>query len=86
MKKVVMYSTLVCPYCMRAESFLKQKGVQSIEKILLDDNISMREEMVAKTGRKTVPQIFIGDAHVGGFDDLVELDRKGKLDAMLNLL
>jgi glutaredoxin 3 len=80
---VRMYSTAVCPYCMMAERLLKAKGVDEIEKIRIDLDPQQRAEMMEKTGRRTVPQIYIGDTHVGGFDDLSALDRQGKLDALL---
>jgi glutaredoxin 3 len=83
MAKVVMYSTAVCPYCQRAEMLLKQRGVSEIEKIRIDLDSAQRDQMIAKTGRKTVPQIFIGDRHVGGFDDLAALDREGGLVPLL---
>jgi glutaredoxin 3 len=83
MAKVVMYSTAVCPYCIRAEQLLKRKGVVEIEKIRIDLEPARGEEMIARTGRRTVPQIFIGDTHVGGCDDLHELDRQGGLDPLL---
>jgi glutaredoxin 3 len=83
MAKVVMYSTAVCPYCQRAEMLLKQRGVSEIEKIRIDLDSAQRDQMIAKTGRKTVPQIFIGDRHVGGFDDLAALDREGGLAPLL---
>lgn len=83
MAKVVMYSTAVCPYCQRAEMLLKQRGVTAIEKIRIDLDPAQRDQMMAKTGRKTVPQIFIGDRHVGGFDDLAALDREGGLTPLL---
>ncbi|WP_423839134.1 glutaredoxin 3 [Undibacterium luofuense] len=79
-----MYSTAVCPYCVMAERLLKAKGVEEIEKIRVDLDPAVREAMMQKTGRRTVPQIYIGDTHVGGFDDLSALDRAGKLDALLN--
>ncbi|WP_230427770.1 glutaredoxin 3 [Undibacterium luofuense] len=79
-----MYSTAVCPYCVMAERLLKFKGVEEIEKIRVDLDPAVREAMMQKTGRRTVPQIYIGDTHVGGFDDLSALDRAGKLDALLN--
>ncbi len=81
---VVMYSTAVCPYCIMAERLLKSKGIEDIEKIRVDLDPAVREAMMQKTGRRTVPQIYIGDTHVGGFDDLSALDRAGKLDALLN--
>lgn len=80
---VIMYSTGVCPYCIRAEQLLKNKGVETIEKIRVDLNPEQRAIMMEKTGRRTVPQIYIGDTHVGGFDDLAALDHAGKLDALL---
>lgn len=83
MAKVLMYSTAVCPYCVRAEQLLRQKGVAEIEKIRVDIEPERRDEMIARTGRRTVPQIFIGDTHVGGCDDLYALDREGKLDPLL---
>ena len=83
MVKVVMYSTGVCPYCIQAERLLKAKGVAEIDKIRVDLLPEQRAEMMAKTGRRTVPQIYIGDTHVGGFDDLSALDRAGGLDSLL---
>lgn len=83
MPKVQMYSTAVCPYCIQAERLLKAKGVAEIEKIRVDLQPELRDAMIAKTGRRTVPQIFIGDTHVGGFDDLSALDRAGGLDKLL---
>lgn len=83
MGKIRMYSTAVCPYCQRAEMLLKSKGVAEIEKIRIDLDPARREEMMEKTGRRTVPQIYIGEVHVGGFDDLAALDRAGKLDPLL---
>ncbi|MCK5720229.1 MAG: glutaredoxin 3 [Thiomargarita sp.] len=82
MPNVFMYSTRFCPYCVRAENLLNKKGVQ-VEKILVDDNPQEREKMVKITNRRTVPQIFIGDRHVGGYDDLVELDMDGELEPLL---
>lgn len=82
MPKIVMYATKTCPYCIRAEQLLARKGFTA-EKILVDDKPELREEMVRITGRKTVPQIFIGDRHVGGFDDMAALDREGELDPLL---
>lgn len=83
MAKVQMYSTAVCPYCIQAERLLKAKGVADIEKIRVDLQPELRDAMIAKTGRRTVPQIFIGETHVGGFDDLSALDRAGGLDKLL---
>jgi glutaredoxin 3 len=80
---VRMYSTAVCPYCQRAEALLKARGVADIEKIRIDLDPTRRDEMIAATGRRTVPQIYIGATHVGGFDDLAALDREGKLAALL---
>lgn len=78
-----MYSTAVCPFCVRAEALLKARGVTEIEKIRIDLDAARREEMIARTGRRTVPQIYIGETHVGGFDDLSALDRAGKLQPLL---
>ncbi len=83
MNKVVMYSTGYCPYCTRAEMLLKQRGVTEIEKIMVDEDPAQRAAMMERTGRRTVPQIYIGDTHVGGFDDLSALDRAGKLMPLL---
>ncbi|WIM05193.1 MAG: glutaredoxin 3 [Candidatus Nitricoxidivorans perseverans] len=84
MSRIVMYATATCPYCVRAEQLLNRKGVTGIEKIRVDLEPERREEMLAKSnGKRTVPQIFIGDFHVGGCDDLHELDRQGKLDPLL---
>lgn len=80
---VLMYSSGVCPYCTMAERLLKSKGVDEIEKIRIDLDPQQRTQMMEKTGRRTVPQIYIGDTHVGGFDDLSALDRAGKLDPLL---
>lgn len=81
--RVVMYSSGVCPYCTMAERLLTAKGVDVIEKIRIDLDPQQRAEMMTKTGRRTVPQIYIGDTHVGGFDDLTALEQGGKLDALL---
>lgn len=81
---VVMYTTAVCPYCQRAEQLLKARGVAAIEKIRIDRDPTLRQAMMARTGRRTVPQIFIGEIHVGGFDDLSALDRAGGLTPLLN--
>jgi glutaredoxin 3 len=78
-----MYSTGVCPFCQMAERLLKAKGVAAIEKIRVDLEPARRVEMMEKTGRRTVPQIYIGETHVGGYDDLAALDRAGKLDGLL---
>nr|WP_221320200.1 glutaredoxin 3 [Chitinivorax tropicus] len=78
-----MYSTVVCPYCVAAERLLTSKGVGEIRKILIDQDPALRDEMIERTGRRTVPQIFIGDHHVGGFDDLSALDRAGGLQPLL---
>ncbi len=78
-----MYATGVCPYCIRAEQLLRRKGVTEIEKVRVDLDAAQRDLMISKTGRRTVPQIFIGDTHVGGCDDLYALDHEGKLDALL---
>lgn len=83
MAKVTMYSTGVCPYCIQAERLLKAKGVAAIDKIRVDLQPGQRDEMIARTGRRTVPQIYIGETHVGGFDDLSALDRAGGLDKLL---
>lgn len=83
MPHVKMYTTAVCPYCQRAEMLLRKKGVNDLEKIRVDLDPQRREEMMRITGRRTVPQIFIGERHVGGFDDLAELDAGGELDPML---
>lgn len=80
---VRMYATAVCPYCVRAEQLLLSKGVADIEKIRIDLDPAQRDHMMQLTGRRTVPQIFIGDYHVGGCDDLYALDRAGKLDPLL---
>ncbi|MCC7486209.1 MAG: glutaredoxin 3 [Burkholderiales bacterium] len=83
MPKILMYSTAVCPYCARAEQLLRAKGAGEIEKIRIDLDPARKDEMMQRTGRRTVPQIYIGDTHVGGFDDLAALDRAGKLDPLL---
>jgi glutaredoxin 3 len=81
--KVLMYSTAVCPYCVRAEQLLAAKGVTDIEKVRVDLDPVRRDEMMARTQRRTVPQIYIGDVHVGGCDDLYALEHAGRLDALL---
>lgn len=81
--EIRMYATGVCPYCMMAERLLISKGVSSIAKIRVDLEPDKRAEMMQKTGRRTVPQIYIGEYHVGGYDDLSALDRAGKLEGLL---
>lgn len=83
MPEVRMYCTAICPYCTRAERLLKNKGVD-VEKIRVDADPSLWQEMEEITGRHTVPQIFVGDVHVGGYDDMAELDYQGKLDPLLS--
>jgi glutaredoxin 3 len=83
MTAVKMFTTLVCPYCVRAKALLKQRGVEQIEEVRIDLDPIQRDHMVALTGRRTVPQIFIGETHVGGCDDLVALDQRGGLMPML---
>ena len=83
MSAVKMYTTAVCPYCIRAKQILKAKGVEQIEEIRIDTDPKQREHMMAITGRRTVPQIFIGDTHVGGCDDLIALDGRGGLELLL---
>jgi glutaredoxin 3 len=85
MAKVVMYCTAVCPYCVAAERLLKSRGVAEIEKIRVDLDPAKMDEMVERSGgRRTVPQVFIGDSHVGGFDDTSALDAAGELVPLLN--
>lgn len=79
---VRMYSTQVCPYCMMAERLLNKKGAR-LEKILVDQDPEELEKMIELSGRRTVPQIFVGEYHVGGYDDLVELDMQGELEPLL---
>jgi len=83
MAKVMMYSTGVCPYCTMAEKLLRSKGVAEIEKVRVDLDPARREEMMQKTGCRTVPQIYIGESHIGGFDELSALEKTGGLDVML---
>lgn len=78
-----MYCTAVCPYCTRAEKLLRARGVENIEKIRIDTDPQARDEMMQRTGRRTVPQIYIGQTHVGGFDDLSALDVAGELAPLL---
>lgn len=84
MSTVIMYTTGICPFCTQAERFLHSKGVNEICKIRIDLEPSKRDEMIEKTGRRTVPQIYIGEHHVGGYDDLVALDRNGQLVPLLS--
>ncbi len=84
MQIVKMYTTQVCPYCTRAKSLLQQRGVTQIEEIRVDLDPQAREHMMSITGRRTVPQIFVGDTHVGGCDDLFALDQRGGLIPLLN--
>ena len=84
MQSVKMYTTAVCPYCIRAKQILKSKGVEAIEEIRIDMQPDERMKMMEITGRRTVPQIFIGDTHVGGCDDLIALDGRGALVPLLN--
>jgi glutaredoxin 3 len=83
MAAVMMYTSGTCPYCVLAERLLKSKGVTEITKIRVDLEPQKRAEMMAHTGRRTVPQIYIGDTHVGGYDDLAALDQAGRLEALL---
>jgi len=83
MQHVKMYTTAVCPYCVRAKQILKAKGVEQIEEIRIDTDPVQREHMMAITSRRTVPQIFIGETHVGGCDDLMALDAQGGLVTLL---
>ena len=83
MNLVRMYTSRVCPYCQRAKSLLQQRGVAQIDEVRVDLEPAEREKMLALTGRRTVPQIFIGDTHVGGCDDLIALDQRGGLTALL---
>ncbi|HWP90228.1 MAG TPA: glutaredoxin 3 [Burkholderiales bacterium] len=83
MSAVKMYTTAMCPYCQMAERLLTSKGVAALEKIRVDLEPARRAEMMERTGRRTVPQIYIGETHVGGYDELAALDRAGKLDELL---
>lgn len=83
MAKVVMYSTAVCPYCIRAEQLLRSRGVTEIEKIRVDLQPELRDAMTEKTGQRTVPQIYINGEYVGGFDELASLNHAGGLDGLL---
>jgi glutaredoxin 3 len=84
MAKILMYSTRVCPYCVAAERLLRNKGIADIDKIMVDLDPARRVEMTEKTGRRTVPQIFIDARYVGGYEELKALERAGKLDEILN--
>ncbi len=84
MQSVKMYTTQVCPYCLRAKALLTQRGVAQIQEIRVDLDPVQRQAMMEITGRRTVPQIFIGDTHVGGCDDLVDLDQRGGLMPLLS--
>lgn len=84
MQAVTMYTTQVCPYCVRAKQLLKQRGVETIEEIRIDLDAEQRQLMMERTGRRTVPQIYIGDTHVGGCDELIALDHRGGLLPLLN--
>ena len=83
MNRVRMYSTQTCPYCQRAKALLRERGVEHIDELRVDDDPALRTQMMQLTGRRTVPQIFIGPTHVGGCDDLIELDRRGGLEPLL---
>jgi glutaredoxin 3 len=83
MSKIFMYSSEYCPFCVMAEKLLKSRGVHDIEKVMVDQVAGARAAMMARTGRRTVPQIYIGDTHVGGFDDLSAMDRRGELKTLL---
>lgn len=80
-----MYTTAYCPYCQRAERLLAAKGIEDIERIRVDLEPGRRKEMMERSGRRTVPQIWIGDAHIGGYDELAALDRAGRLDPLLGV-
>jgi len=83
MPRITMYSTGVCPYCQMAERLLRAKGISAIDKVRVDLEPERRVEMMEKTGRRTVPQIYIGDTHVGGYEELAALERAGSLDELL---
>lgn len=85
MPKVIMYSTGLCRFCMMAEQLLSKRGIEHIEKMRVDLYPELRQEMIDRTQRRTVPQIYINDIHIGGFDDLAKLDRKGELERLLAL-
>jgi glutaredoxin 3 len=83
MAYIMMYGTRSCRFCLRAEEYLQRKGVSHIDKTLVDARPGAIDAMIARTGRRSVPQIFIGDVHIGGYDDLIRLDREGRLDPLL---
>ena len=83
MPEITLYGTQLCPYCRRAEQLLKSKGINDLKKIAVDADPSQMDVMNARTGRRSLPQIFIGETHVGGYDDLAALDRQGRLDTLL---
>jgi len=83
MAPILMYATAICPFCVQAERLLRSRGVADIAKVRVDLEPARRQEMMQKTGRRTVPQIYIGEVHVGGYDDLVALDRAGRLETLL---
>jgi glutaredoxin 3 len=83
MTKITMYCTAVCPYCVAAERLLNSKGVTRIDKVRIDLQPNLREQMMERTGRRTVPQIYIGEHHIGGYDDLSALNARGGLDPLL---
>ena len=84
MATVMMYSTGVCPFCQMAERLLRSKGISAIDKVRVDLEPERRAEMIEKTGRRTVPQIYIGSTHVGGYEELAALERAGRLDELLH--
>ena len=83
MARILMYATGVCPFCIMAERLLRAKGVAAIEKVRVDLEPGRKDEMIERTGRRTVPQIYVDDRHIGGYDDLAALDRAGGLDPLL---
>ena len=83
MNEIVMYTSDWCPFCYRAEQLLRRKGIEQITRINVGGDLDMRMAMIQRSGRRTVPQIFIGETHVGGYDDLAALEREGRLDALL---
>ena len=85
MTDITMFHTSTCPYCVQAERLLGRKGITAINKVNIEQSATLRDEMIARSGRRTVPQIFIDGEHIGGFDDLVRLDQGGALDPLLGL-